>query len=620
VPKGRHHSDGSIPKEKTNRSKSINSQEQTSSPPPAASAKSPSMSPRVSRVSPDEKYHADLIANYFQEYEQYLQTLGFTILNIASARRTARASIPENTDRLNKRRVRHQTATRAKAKVVYLQKSLRGGLLIFEIGISEPFFYTKLHALEAQRLHPTSNHSTSRTFTTTFLEDCDNIKILIHLHSFTYDYHLRTISGYISQKTSQLRKGFHVVSFLEDFMKYYSKGPNFARNFVQTGSLHIISQGVSPLVLYNYLLSHEKQYGMHVIRMEPVYMDPNTEFDNEFILVQVSTHRVPYRDHQDAKRVDEFDVSLIISYDACPAELDNQKNVLSLKYFVLMTSKRDLLPMLEVEKKQGNFRAVVSSMVSKNLPESSSNPPLGLNIPRAPTPPLIQALLPPENEEMELSGAERSLDDDTEDTGGSIIKAQLLSKLSGIRRESVNYVGYYSAHEETMKTVIQSQSKMAEERITLVVRDAMVDCRRDQLWQRLVTNNPSSLSFKEFVHLTTLVHSETLDELDPRLGPLLNKNTVWYYNLSKLVSTKYVANCRQFASADGQIQHTAILTPGSLGSFALVSVDFSTKEGSLAIVYREPQHTTQCSSVIINSKQVKDFVELCCFHLWTQLL
>ena len=43
-------------------------------------------------------------------------------------------------------------------------------------------------------------------------------------------------------------------------------GPNFARNFVQTGSLHLISQGVSPLVLYNYLLSHEKQYGMHVIR------------------------------------------------------------------------------------------------------------------------------------------------------------------------------------------------------------------------------------------------------------------------------------------------------------------------------------------------------------------
>ena len=53
---------------------------------------------------------------------------------------------------------------------------------------------------------------------------------------------------------------------------------------------------------------------------------------------------------------------------------------------------------------------------------------------------------------------------------------------------------------------------MAEEKITLLVRDAMVDCRRDQLWLRLSTNSPP-LSFSEFVHLTTLVHSETLDEV-----------------------------------------------------------------------------------------------------------
>ena len=53
--------------------------------------------------------------------------------------------------------------------------------------------------------------------------------MLIHLHSFTYDYHLRTIHNHIALKPSNLRKGFHIVSFLDDFMKYYSKGPNFAR-------------------------------------------------------------------------------------------------------------------------------------------------------------------------------------------------------------------------------------------------------------------------------------------------------------------------------------------------------------------------------------------------------
>ena len=57
-------------------------------------------------------------------------------------------------------------------------------------------------------------------------------------------------------------------------------------------------QGVSPVVLYNYLLSHEKQYNMEVIRMEPVFLDPNSEFDNEFVLVQISNHKVTYRDHQ----------------------------------------------------------------------------------------------------------------------------------------------------------------------------------------------------------------------------------------------------------------------------------------------------------------------------------
>ena len=32
--------------------------------------------------------------------------------------------------------------------------------------------------------------------------------------------------------------------------------------------------------------------------MEPVFVDPNSEFDNEFILVQISNHKVSYRDHQ----------------------------------------------------------------------------------------------------------------------------------------------------------------------------------------------------------------------------------------------------------------------------------------------------------------------------------
>ena len=32
-----------------------------------------------------------------------------------------------------------------------------------------------------------------------------------------------------------LRKGYNMVAFLEDFLKYYNKGPNFARDALATG-------------------------------------------------------------------------------------------------------------------------------------------------------------------------------------------------------------------------------------------------------------------------------------------------------------------------------------------------------------------------------------------------
>ena len=46
-------------------------------------------------------------------------------------------------------------------------------------------------------------------------------------------------------------------------------------------------------------------------------------------------------------------------------------------------------------------------------------------------------------------------------TARTLIGILFEGKLSGIRRESVNYVGYYSQHEETMKNVIQNQVKLS---------------------------------------------------------------------------------------------------------------------------------------------------------------
>ena len=110
---------------------------------------------------------------------------------------------------------------------------------------------------------------------------------------------------------------------------------NHFRNLVHHGAIEMVTRAVSPVQLFNFLLSHEKQvslgsqsepliddidqsqYGMSVIRMEPVIIDPSTEMDNEYVLIKISQHRVSFKDHQEARRTDDFDVSLILSYDSC---------------------------------------------------------------------------------------------------------------------------------------------------------------------------------------------------------------------------------------------------------------------------------------------------------------
>ena len=51
--------------------------------------------------------------------------------------------------------------------------------------------------------------------------------------------------------------------------------------------------------------------------------------------------------------------------------------------------------------------------------------------------------------------------------------------------------------------------------------------------------------------------------------------------------TKYGDLCRQFVSSDGKVHHTVVLNESYMDTFALVSVDNSTKEGTLNIVYKE---------------------------------
>ena len=103
--------------------------------------RSPTNSPKPLRANQNIRFYADLLNSYFQEYIQYLQTLGFMLIDIKSNSTRRSKSYIEKTSEENVRR-RHGTGkvNKTENRIMYLQKSLLGGILIFEIFISEPFF------------------------------------------------------------------------------------------------------------------------------------------------------------------------------------------------------------------------------------------------------------------------------------------------------------------------------------------------------------------------------------------------------------------------------------------------------------------------------------------------
>lgn len=223
------------------------------------------------------------------------------------------------------------------------------------------------------------------------MDECDRIKVLMHVHSFAYDFHLRSVHSYVSNDLAEEAKlcdGYHLTNFLDDFMKYYSKGPNYARNLVFSGKtfhyypyffcsnmfffriLEIIpinNLKTNPKQLYDYLLSHEKHYHMTTYSMSGENEIINLA-ENEYVLVEVtSSPPFSYKDSQDRQHTGDLDITLIVSYYDGQPKI-NTENTLYLKYYLILTSRHEIYPKPEVERTLGKFRTVTSTSSNSEYP------------------------------------------------------------------------------------------------------------------------------------------------------------------------------------------------------------------------------------------------------------
>nr|XP_015210682.1 PREDICTED: protein SZT2 isoform X1 [Lepisosteus oculatus] len=594
----------------------------------------------------DEPWLQDISNTFLQQYVQYLQSMGFILVQVrpssparsstARARAMAFSSLAtEGRASFSCSRQRSEDSPKQSGgsgtAAYHLQRALPGGIVLMELAFQGCYFCVKQYALECSRIpmgqsvnsqgslgskprskpYAEAASVSESALSMLFTEECDKVRDLMHVHSFSYDFHLRVVHQYLVGCHMTLRQGYQLTSFLEDFIAHHPDIPKFGRNHVFQGSFSLSTGMITAHQLYNYITDHAGTYSMKPLRMSKAAVSsdgrkgaPSADL-HEYALVVLWNSSGSYKDLEGLRHHDDFDVSLLVCHSAAPFEeqSEEERHVLRLRYYVIMTSQRELFPRLTADMRR--FKKL---------------PPLH----REPGDPGAK---PAPGERAEPGGAqelEPELWEEGASDSGEFYPAGQQGRLApGL---------FYSS---PLFPLLASEVTAARRQIQTGVQQAMAHCRRDNLWRRLFHGEHlaldklklSKLSFAELEELLDAVQSRSVGEVDPQLDCFLTMTPGWYQSLIKVLLSRFPQSCRHFVDTDSGIQYLAVLNQKFTDCFVLVFLDFQAGKTSLKVVFREPlpsQHPQPSSSpppqLVSMYHHLEAVINTACFNLWTGLL
>ena len=639
----------------------------------------------------DDRWHLLLCTSLLKEYIQYLQSHGFKTLPKHAVVQLPTSSVSGPQEKLMRVGIDDGPST------TYLIMSLRAGVIILKMFFKEPFFGVIIYTIENNRLRRRPYLYTPHATTDQLLSEIDNARVLLHVHSFVHDFHLRTLGAYLAGRQLIFNRGYHLSAFLSNFTQYYSKAANFARNMIHSDSVCIHNTGVSPEQLYNYLLSKENQYDMKVMRMTPIVPDESLEMqETEYVLVQVQTCHTRHQPHQ-ARLAEEYESILLVARDNSVLNTSKRhinqdeaslvtENNLYLKYYLILTSKREMYPShvsrMESDRR-GRRRQFEQSSENTGRYRTFSTAPSACITPRTgsaasrkgdvSTPHTgsdnvseedeSQAKQPPRRDDSDTGGSSSSTSNppsnaplvlgktngegskSAQDDGVSCVTSAVTTctvsgsstatpsdspKHPSIKKESVNYHGFFSLYEVTMEQLLLSQARLAVNRIQSIFKLAKIHCRRDNLWKRLTIHlqeedlqrNPNRVSsFSEVDELLQLVQVENIEDHDPRLATFVEQSLPWHQALARLLQQKYNQNVRSVTSSDGNQQHVVVMSPTCPELLMFISMDLREPNNTaLRCMHKTLKSDPKTLLVPRETAFMSAFVNICCFHLWSSKL
>nr|XP_008528150.1 PREDICTED: protein SZT2 isoform X3 [Equus przewalskii] len=528
----------------------------------------------------EEPWLKELSLAFLQQYVQYLQSMGFVLVPLrppSPARSTSRLramailgtdgrgsfSCPKTkTDGSPK-------STGSPVTTYHLQRALPGGIILMELAFQGCYFCVKQFALECSRIP--MGQAVNSQLSMLFTEECDRVRDLMHVHSFSYDFHLRLVHQHVLGAHLVLRHGYHLTTFLRHFLAHHPDGPHFGRNHIYQGTLELPTPLIAAHQLYNYVADHASSYHMKPLRMAR----PGGPEHNEYALVSAWHSSGSYLDSEGLRHQDDFDVSLLVCHCAAPFEEQGEaeRHVLRLQFFVVLTSQRELFPRLTADLRR--FR----------------KPPR----------------LPPEPE-----------------TPGS--SAGSPGEASGV---------VLAPGPAPQFPPLAAEVGVARARLAQLVRLAGGHCRRDTLWKRLFLLEPPGpdrlrlggrLALAELEELLEAVHAKSIGDIDPQLDCFLSMTVSWYQSLIKVLLSRFPQSCRHFQSPDLGTQYLVVLNQKFTDCFVLVFLDSHLGKTSLTVVFREPfpvqpqDSESPPAQLVSTYHHLESVINTACFTLWTRLL
>ncbi|XP_034386743.1 KICSTOR complex protein SZT2 isoform X2 [Cyclopterus lumpus] len=616
----------------------------------------------------EEPWLLEISSTFLQQYVQYLQSMGFILVQVrpqSPARSIARAraamlSSMSSEGRMSFSYVKQKSEDSPKiaasgTTAYHLQRALPGGIVLMELAFqvrsglrralrtteltdvlaNTPkgcYFCVKQYALECSRIpmgqtvnsqgslltkprckpFPDATPVSDCALSMLFTEECDKVRDLMHVHSFSYDFHLRVVHQYLFGCHMTLRQGYQLTDFLDDFISHHPDIPKFGRNHVFQGSFSISTGMITAHQLYNYITDHASTYGMKPLRMSKAAVASDNKKGtpdlHEYALVALWNSSGSYKDLEGLHHHDDFDVSLVVCHNAAPFEeqSDGERHLLRLRFYVIMTSQRELFPRLTADMRR-----------FKKLPQIHRDP--GELSGRAP---------PDRAEACGSRGAEQDLWEETlPEAAASLAPSDgnEFYPLAGGGRENQGLL-----YPSPLFPLLNNEVVSARRQIQASVEQAMGHCRRDNLWRRLFHGEHldklklTKLSFSELEELLEAVQSCSVGEIDPQLDCFLTMSPAWYQSLVKVLLNRFPQSCRHFD--DNGIQYLAVLNQKFTDCFVLVFLDAQAGKTSLKVVFREPLPSQQPAGsspppqLVSMYHHLESVINTACYNLWTGLL